>query len=201
MYPELFSLDPITFYFLHLPAITLYTYGVLLAASYLLGLWVAMGRAKKRGLDSNRILDLGIYIIIAALIGARDFASQIYDLALLLELVSVGRELVENALDTSEDVNPREQIEAMLPEHLAHQIALEKEGVLFGAGPVSGEDGARKHGMIIVRADSFEQARAIADRDPFHKAGLRSYSVDRWSLNEGSLTFTVNFSDQSVRTA
>ena len=64
-----------------------------------------------------------------------------------------------------------------------------------------GEDGARKHGMIIVRADSFEQARAIADRDPFHKAGLRSYSVDRWSLNEGSLTFTVNFSDQSVRTA
>lgn len=48
----------------------------------------------------------------AALIGARDFASQIYDLALLRQLVSVGRELVENALDTSEDVNPREQIEA-----------------------------------------------------------------------------------------
>ena len=48
----------------------------------------------------------------AALIGARDFAAQIYDLALLRQLVSVGRELVENALDTSEDVNPREQIEA-----------------------------------------------------------------------------------------
>ena len=48
----------------------------------------------------------------AALIGARDFASQIYDLALLRQLVSVGRELVENAMDTSEDVNPREQIEA-----------------------------------------------------------------------------------------
>ena len=48
----------------------------------------------------------------AALIGARDFATQIYDLALLRQLVQVGRELVENALDTSEDVNPREQIEA-----------------------------------------------------------------------------------------
>ena len=48
----------------------------------------------------------------AALIGARDFATQIYDLALLRELVNVGRELVENALDTSEAVNPREQIEA-----------------------------------------------------------------------------------------
>ena len=48
----------------------------------------------------------------AALIGARDFASQIYDLALLRELVGVGRELVEKALDTSEDVDPRGQIEA-----------------------------------------------------------------------------------------
>jgi len=47
----------------------------------------------------------------AALLGARDFAAQIYDLALLRQLVHVGRELVESALDTSEDVNPREQIE------------------------------------------------------------------------------------------
>ena len=48
----------------------------------------------------------------ASLIGARDFAQQIYDLALLRELVGVGRELVENALDTSEDVDPKAQIEA-----------------------------------------------------------------------------------------
>jgi phosphatidylglycerol:prolipoprotein diacylglycerol transferase len=61
VYPELFSLGPIT----------VYSYGVLLAASYLLGLRLAMTRAKKRGLDSNRVLDLGIYIIIAALVGAK----------------------------------------------------------------------------------------------------------------------------------
>ncbi|QNN65456.1 replicative DNA helicase [Sphingomonas rhizophila] len=47
----------------------------------------------------------------AAVIGARDFASQIYDLALLRALVTVGRDLVENALDTSEDVAPLQQIE------------------------------------------------------------------------------------------
>ena len=47
----------------------------------------------------------------AAIIGARDFAQQIYDLALLRSLVSVGREMVENALDTSVDVVPLEQIE------------------------------------------------------------------------------------------
>nr|WP_294168673.1 replicative DNA helicase [uncultured Sphingomonas sp.] len=47
----------------------------------------------------------------AAIIGARDFAQQIYDLALLRSLVAVGREMVEGALDTSEDVLPLEQIE------------------------------------------------------------------------------------------
>jgi replicative DNA helicase len=47
----------------------------------------------------------------AAVIGARDFAAQIYDLALLRALVGVGRELVEGALDTSEEVAPLAQIE------------------------------------------------------------------------------------------
>src|SRR6185503_1138961 len=61
MYPRLVELGPIT----------VYTYGVLLAAAYLLGLQLARIRARKRGLDQNRILDLGIYIIISALIGAK----------------------------------------------------------------------------------------------------------------------------------
>jgi replicative DNA helicase len=47
----------------------------------------------------------------AAIIGARDFAGQIYDLALLRALVGVGREMVDQALDTSEDVDPKGQIE------------------------------------------------------------------------------------------
>src|SRR2546421_8248849 len=61
MYPRLLELGPIT----------VYTYGVLLAAAYLLGLKLAMVRAKTRGLDEARVLDLGIYIIISALIGAK----------------------------------------------------------------------------------------------------------------------------------
>ena len=47
----------------------------------------------------------------AAVIGARDFAAQIYDLALLRALVGVGRDMVEGAMDTSESVAPLEQIE------------------------------------------------------------------------------------------
>ena len=61
VYPKLFELGPFT----------VYSYGVLLAVSYLLGLWMAVKRGKTRGLDANRVLDLGIYIIIAALVGAK----------------------------------------------------------------------------------------------------------------------------------
>ncbi|RYD54983.1 MAG: replicative DNA helicase, partial [Sphingomonadales bacterium] len=47
----------------------------------------------------------------ASLIGARAFADQVYDLAVLRALVTVGRDLVDSALDTSEDINPAKQIE------------------------------------------------------------------------------------------
>ncbi len=45
------------------------------------------------------------------LLAPRELAEQIYDLALLRELVSVGRNLVSNAMDTSESVEPMAQIE------------------------------------------------------------------------------------------
>ena len=45
------------------------------------------------------------------LLAPRELAEQIYDLALLRELVSVGRNLVTNAMDTSESVEPMAQIE------------------------------------------------------------------------------------------
>jgi phosphatidylglycerol---prolipoprotein diacylglyceryl transferase len=61
VYPELLTLGPLT----------VYTYGVLLAAAYLLGLRLAMTRARGRGLDPNRALDLGIAIIVSALVGAK----------------------------------------------------------------------------------------------------------------------------------
>ncbi len=61
MHPILFSAGPIT----------LYSYGVLLAAAYLLGLWMAVRRARAAGVDGNKIMDLLIWVIIAALVGAK----------------------------------------------------------------------------------------------------------------------------------
>src|SRR5436190_23336005 len=48
-----------------------YTYGLLLAAAYLLGLQFALVRSRSRGLDPHRVMDLGIWIIISALAGAK----------------------------------------------------------------------------------------------------------------------------------
>jgi phosphatidylglycerol:prolipoprotein diacylglycerol transferase len=61
MHPILVNLGPFT----------IYTYGVLLAAAYLIGLKLAMVRARARQLDSTRVLDLGVWIIISALVGAK----------------------------------------------------------------------------------------------------------------------------------
>jgi phosphatidylglycerol:prolipoprotein diacylglycerol transferase len=75
VYPRLFELGPVT----------VYAYGILLAAAYLLGLKFAMVRARARGLDQARVLDLGIYIIVSALVGAK----------LLLVLTDIGT-FIEN---------------------------------------------------------------------------------------------------------
>jgi phosphatidylglycerol---prolipoprotein diacylglyceryl transferase len=75
---------------------TIYTYGVLLAAAYLGGLQLAMIRARRRGLDQTHVLDLGIYIIISALIGAKlllvvtDYRSFFDNPRALVDLVRSG---------------------------------------------------------------------------------------------------------------
>src|SRR5262245_22584051 len=48
-----------------------YSYGVLLALAYLAGLQLAVVRARRAGLDGAKMMDLGIYLIIAALVGAK----------------------------------------------------------------------------------------------------------------------------------
>jgi uncharacterized protein YciI len=79
--------------------------------------------------------------------------------------------------------------------HLAHQVDLEKQGIMFGAGPLVHEDGSPEYGMIVIRADSAAEARRIADSDPMHQSGHRTYTLHKWTLNEGRITLVVNFSD------
>lgn len=83
--------------------------------------------------------------------------------------------------------------------HLDYQVHLEKSGVLYGAGPLyDGDTGRPSAGLVIVRAASMEDAKAIADADPMHSTGARTYTMRRWKLNEGAINVTLNFSDQSA---
>ncbi len=81
--------------------------------------------------------------------------------------------------------------------HLAYQKELEASGVMFAAGPFANDDETlwQGEGMVIVRADSLAVARGIADADPMHRSGARSYTIRPWLLNEGSLTLRVTYSD------
>lgn len=83
--------------------------------------------------------------------------------------------------------------------HMAHQFQLEKEGVLFAAGPLIGDDGVPVGGMIIVRAADREDAIRIADSDPMHARGLRTYTLHQWMLNEGHLNLSIDYSTGNFR--
>ncbi len=75
------------------------------------------------------------------LLNPRELAQQIYDLALLRELVAVGRGLVEGALDTSSEVEPMKRIE-------------EAEGALYAV--------AEGHGGGQSEAVSFSGASKVS---------------------------------------
>jgi uncharacterized protein YciI len=84
--------------------------------------------------------------------------------------------------------------------HMKHQVDLEKRGIMFGAGPLQDEDKeGPTRGMIVIRAKSFADARRIAATDPYIKSGARTYKLYRWNLNEGTMTFRVNYTGQTVK--
>ena len=86
MYPLLFELGPLS----------IYSYGVLLATAYIVGLRFALRRADRAGLNGQRVMDLGILIIISALVGAKlmlflvEFDRFTSDPAQLLVLLKSG---------------------------------------------------------------------------------------------------------------
>jgi len=92
-------------------------------------------------------------------------------------------------------------VKATLPDHLAYFAEQEAKGNLFLAGPLSDETGTQMQGMglIIYRAASFEDAQALADGDPMHKSGARSYVLRRWLVNEGSVSLSVGLSGRSIK--
>jgi uncharacterized protein len=92
-----------------------------------------------------------------------------------------------------------EDLKAIFDRHISYQLSLEKTGRLFAAGPVFDRKGDRVGGMIVIRANSFEEAKRTADADPHHASNLWRYELERWRVNEGSFTVTVKYSSKSAK--
>ena len=61
MYPVLFRIG----------ALEIRAYGLMLALSFLIGIYMSARRAKSRGIDPNQIMDLSVILIISAILGSR----------------------------------------------------------------------------------------------------------------------------------
>lgn len=61
MYPVLFRLGKLE----------IHSYGLLLAVSFLIGIYWAMNRAEKRDIDKNHVMDLSLIIVLCAIVGSR----------------------------------------------------------------------------------------------------------------------------------
>jgi len=68
---------------------------------------------------------------------------------------------------------------------------------LFASGRLSGTG----DGLSILRAATIEDARAIAERDPFVTKGLRAFDLREWTLSEGSMGLTLTCSDRTIALA
>ncbi|WP_166459481.1 YciI family protein [Amycolatopsis pithecellobii] len=83
---------------------------------------------------------------------------------------------------TADDLTP------LVDEHVSWLLGLEREGLVVLSGPLLDGPGARPgSGITVLRADDAEHAARLAGGDPFVVAGLRSFEVCRWRVNEGSI--------------
>lgn len=84
-------------------------------------------------------------------------------------------------------------IDAHVDSHIAWLLRLEQEDLLLASGPLlSGPGVGPGSGLTVLRAPDEETARLIAADDPFVRAGLRTFEVHRWRLNEGSVSVRVS---------
>lgn len=69
--------------------------------------------------------------------------------------------------------------EDLIRDHVAYLRELEAMGKLVMCGPFADYPG----GMVILEAENLEEARALAERDPFIKSGTENYELRTWEIS------------------
>jgi hypothetical protein len=92
-----------------------------------------------------------------------------------------------------------DKLQPYLSAHLEYMIGLEKRGLVFASGPLAdGEGPPTGQGLTVLRAKNANEARALAEADPFFINGVRSFEIKEWTVMEGTLGVRVNLSDQTI---
>ena len=87
----------------------------------------------------------------------------------------------------------QDAIDARVGEHVRWLLELERDDVLFLSGPLlSGPGTGPGSGATVIRAASADAAWSVAAGDPFVRAGLRTFTVHGWRLNEGSIGVRIS---------
>ncbi len=71
MYPILFEIPQIDLGAWTIGPIPIRLYGLMIGIGFLGGIWLASRRARKEGIDPDRIMDMGVYLLLAAIVGSR----------------------------------------------------------------------------------------------------------------------------------
>ncbi len=71
MHPILFEIPGVQFGSWMIGPFPIRLYGLMIGVGFLLGIYLASRQAKKEGINPDRIMDLGIYLLLAAIIGSR----------------------------------------------------------------------------------------------------------------------------------
>ena len=87
-----------------------------------------------------------------------------------------------------------------LPEHIRWVISLEQQGRVLLCGPLAPREGSGgPNSILVLRADSLEEADALARQDPLVRAGIVTFELREWTIYEGAIPLQVSLSDGSAR--
>ena len=86
----------------------------------------------------------------------------------------------------------------LIHEHLQWMQSKEKEGSAFLSGTTEATAAAALNGLTIFQVDTNKDAEALAREDPLTKSGAVSFSLHKWTVNEGRVTITLDLSDWTV---
>lgn len=73
-----------------------------------------------------------------------------------------------------------ERNQELRPQHLEYLEQLERQGKIFAKGPFV--DGAG--GLVVYIAESLEEAKVLAEQDPYVAEGVRRLELHEWKITK-----------------